>query len=160
MSSVLVREGLRTPKTAREVQYAALPYRETNGAIEVLLITSLRSRRWIVPKGWPIEGCSPPECAALEALEEAGVVGEVGKRSIGSFRYTKHRKSGCAVPCRVEVFSLKVSRQRQAWREKALRETRWLPLVEAAAAVSESELRRLLLKFGAQFPAQKSIEIV
>ena len=74
------------------LQYAALPYRRRGAAIEVLLITSLGTKRWIIPKGWPIEGLKPPDSAAGEAMEEAGVVGVVGRESIGSFLYEKRRK--------------------------------------------------------------------
>jgi len=53
--------------------------------------------------------------------------------------------------CRVNLFPLKVTRQRRTWPEKASREAKWLPYAEAAALVAEPELRRLILKFAAQF---------
>jgi 8-oxo-dGTP pyrophosphatase MutT (NUDIX family) len=37
--------------------------------------------------------------AAREAFEEAGVVGAVAKRSVGSFSYEKRLKNGGAVVC-------------------------------------------------------------
>ena len=70
-----------TPK----VQYAALPWRRTKDGLEVLLVTTLTTRRWIVPKGWPLKNCTPAECAAYEALEEAGVIGTVAKKALGTF---------------------------------------------------------------------------
>ena len=74
----------------RRVQYAALPYR-LNGKTrtEVMLVTSRETRRWIIPKGWPQKGKAPHDSAAREAFEEAGVVGAVGKRAVGSFPYQK-----------------------------------------------------------------------
>src|SRR5258708_38760856 len=65
--------------STRRVQYAALPYRRRgNVRTEVMLVTSLRRGRWIIPKGWPMKRRAPHASAALEALEEAGVVGQVG----------------------------------------------------------------------------------
>ena len=53
---------------------AALPYRFTSAAaLEIFLITSRRTKRWIIPKGWPIKGLKPAKTAARGAFEEAGV---------------------------------------------------------------------------------------
>jgi 8-oxo-dGTP pyrophosphatase MutT (NUDIX family) len=69
-------------------QFAALPWRRRRGErLEILLVTTRRSGRWIVPKGWPIDGCSPRECAAREAMEEAGVLGVIAAEPIGDFPY-------------------------------------------------------------------------
>ena len=83
----------RPSKDGRGTQYAALPYRVSGGVLEILLITSRRTRRWIVPKGWPVEGLEPAQCAAMEALEEAGVTGDVDRTAVGHYRYLKHHKS-------------------------------------------------------------------
>jgi 8-oxo-dGTP pyrophosphatase MutT (NUDIX family) len=130
------------------LQYAALPWRKAHGHVEVLLVTTRTSRRWIVPKGWPISGCKPAECAAREALEEAGVVGEVAAKSLGWFSYDKRLKSGDVLPCKVEVFPLEVVRQRRSWPEKDSRETLWCSIDDALARVPERGLRRLIAKFG------------
>ena len=128
------------------IQYAALPYRVVGSRLEILLLTSRRTRRWIVPKGLPVEGLQPPACAAVEALEEAGVVGEVGKISVGHYRYLKHHKSRPSEPCKVEVYALRVTQQRKTWAESAERERRWYSVAEAAAAVDEPLLRLLILE--------------
>ena len=131
------------------VQYGAVPYRVANGTLEILLITTLRTRRWIIPKGWPIDGHEPHTSAAREALEEAGVHGEIGTKAIGSFRYHKQLKSGDTVPCKVDVFALKVTRYRKAWLEKDSRELRWCAIDEALACVAEPGLRQLIKRFAA-----------
>lgn len=128
-------------------QYAALPWRWTDDHLEILLITTLTTRRWVVPKGWPVAGCTPSECAAQEALEEAGVVGETAQSPLGSFSYAKRRKTGEIMPCRVAVFALEVARQRRTWPEKAVRETCWCSVDEALARVTEPGLRRLIARF-------------
>ena len=138
-----------------ESQYAALPWRWTDDHLEILLITTLTTRRWVVPKGWPMAGCSPSECAAREALEEAGVVGEMASSPLGSFSYGKRRKTGETVPCKVAVFALEVARQRRTWPEKSVRETCWCSVDEALARVTELGLKRLIAKFAreqAQLP--------
>jgi 8-oxo-dGTP pyrophosphatase MutT (NUDIX family) len=135
------------------MQYAALPFRSTPDGIEILLITSRRTRRWVVPKGWPIEGLEPSASAAREALEEAGISGEVQKEPIGFFHYFKELRHGVHVPCKVDVFAMRVTRQRRSWQEKDEREARWFPLAEAARAVDEPQLRKLILKFGMQLRA-------
>ena len=66
----VVRPMLLRPK---RVQVAALCFRETDTGKDVLLITSRGTGRWIVPKGWPIDGMGGSEAALREAWEEAGV---------------------------------------------------------------------------------------
>jgi len=128
-------------------QYAALPWRLTGDRLEILLITTLTTKRWMVPKGWPVNDCSPSECAAIEAFEEAGVVGTTSPKAVGSFDHVKQRKAGGAILCHVDVFALEVERQRRTWPEKAMRETCWCSVEEAVARVSEPGLKRLIAKF-------------
>jgi 8-oxo-dGTP pyrophosphatase MutT (NUDIX family) len=138
-------------KKAASAQYAALPYRETANGLELLLITTRRTRRWIVPKGWPMDGRAPHDAAAREALEEAGVCGEIGDKPIGSYRYFKERKTGELVPCKVDVFALKVKQQRKNWAEKDARELRWCSLNEALTCVGEPGLRQIIRRFAAAY---------
>src|SRR5215468_11570993 len=78
----------------RRLQYGALPYRTSNGhRAQFMLVTSRETRRWIIPKGWPKRGKSPHRSAAREAFEEAGVIGAVGRRPVGSFSYAKNGRS-------------------------------------------------------------------
>ena len=139
-------------RTVPGAQVAALPYREGPNGIEILLITSRRTHRWIVPKGWPVKGSTPSADAAREALEEAGISGEIAEAPIGVFHYIKEMKHGVGVPCRVALFPLKVLRRKRSWSEKAARETKWHSVAEAAALVAEPELKRLIMKFGASHP--------
>ena len=150
--------ALPRPAAAKKttgIQYAALPYRVSGGTVEILLVTSLRTRRWIIPKGWPMGGHLPSSCAALEALEEAGVSGEIEKIAIGQFQYLKEIKRGANVRCKVDVFPLKVTRERKSWAEKDGRERRWCTVTEAAASVDEPQLRLLIAKFGTRMAAAK-----
>jgi 8-oxo-dGTP pyrophosphatase MutT (NUDIX family) len=137
--------GERHPEA--RVQYAALPWRMRE-ELEILLVTSRDTRRWVIPKGWPMKGRKPSATAAMEALEEAGVVGKIEKKKLGSFHYRKRLKNGAALLCCVDVFPLRVARQRKNWREKLQRVTHWRPYPEAAEQVAEKELREMILSFG------------
>jgi 8-oxo-dGTP pyrophosphatase MutT (NUDIX family) len=128
-------------------QYAALPYRKKKGVVEVMLVTSRETRRWIIPKGWPIAGVKPHNLAALEAMEEAGLVGKIDEQPIGSFHYDKKRGDGSIVNCTVDTFALEVEQQMPAWPEQDQRQTKWFQPEDAAAQVQEPELRELIKKF-------------
>jgi predicted NUDIX family NTP pyrophosphohydrolase len=129
---------------ATNLQYAALPYRRAAGRIEVMLITSRETARWVIPKGWPAPALDPGSSAAQEALEESGLVGEVSAQPIGSYGYNKRLADGSAVDCTVEVFALAVEQQLPTWPEQAERRTRWFALEEAAVAVQEPELAAII----------------
>jgi 8-oxo-dGTP pyrophosphatase MutT (NUDIX family) len=142
-ASSTTRARVECPAVTR-IQYAALPYRSSSTHTEVMLVTSRETRRWIIPKGWPQKGKAPHRSAAREAFEEAGVVGRVARRAIGSFTYRKRVKSGRVVACEVQVFPLKVKRQRKQWPERRQREVRWLSAKQAAKTVREPKLRAII----------------
>jgi 8-oxo-dGTP pyrophosphatase MutT (NUDIX family) len=142
--SISIRRISRS-KGATLVQYGALPYRLTKTrSIELLLVTSREAKRWIIPRGWPIDGLKPFKSAAQEAYEEAGIRGIVGKTAIGTYSY---KKAGRTISCRVTVFPLLVRDQRRRWPEKHQRRTKWVSLREAIALIAEKELRALISEF-------------
>ena len=128
-------------------QVAALCWR-MNPGLEVLLITSLKTQRWILPKGWPHEGTSLQQSAAREAEEEAGVTGDTAALPLGHYRYIKD-KQGSALPIRVEVFALKATGQHPVWPEQNARKLLWLPPDQAAHRVAEPGLKNILMNFRA-----------
>jgi 8-oxo-dGTP pyrophosphatase MutT (NUDIX family) len=129
-------------------QYAALPWRRA-ATLEILLVSSRETRRWVLPKGWPMKGRKPHAAAAREALEEAGIIGKIAKAPIGSYHYVKRMKNGAAQPCEVKVFPFEVERERKSWPEKHERIRKWFAVADAADAVHEPELRDVILEFGA-----------
>lgn len=141
-----VTDNPETQSGGPHAQYAALPYRRGTG-LEVMLVSSLDSGRWIIPKGWPMEGFTGFEAAAREAFEEAGLVGSIEQQSIGFFHYQKRRKNGAIWECRVEVFPMEVKQQRKKWPEKHDRTTKWFSLEQAAALVREPELADIMRRF-------------
>lgn len=119
-------------------QSAAIPYRWREGKLEVLLITSRKRKRWVIPKGIVEPGMTPQDSAAKEAEEEAGVTGQVIPNSLGTYTYPKWGKI-----CRVEVFLLAVEKVESIWLEN-YRDRQWLSLAEAVERVEEVKLKQIL----------------
>ena len=138
---------MRSPKSGAR-QYAALPYR-FNGAgdVEIMLITSRETRRWVIPKGWPMKGHTPGHAAMVEAFEEAGVEGEIsGKHKLGSYFYLKRQLDGASKEIKVDVFAMLVHGQLAAWPEQGERRTEWFAAADAAVLVAEPGLAKLILR--------------
>jgi len=130
-------------------QYGVIPFRRgPDGGVEILLITSRETRRWVVPRGNPILGLSPHEAAAQEAYEEAGVRGDVEPQVLGTYRYDKRRASGAVDEALVELFPLLVREILDEWPERHERERRWFVAEDAAASVAEEELAALIAAIG------------
>jgi ADP-ribose pyrophosphatase YjhB (NUDIX family) len=113
--------------------------------VEVLLVTSRETRRWIIPKGWPWPDHEDHHSAAGEAREEAGIVGRIEEASFGRYRYVKTKESGEGVELKVEVYLLWVKRLLKDWPEREERERAWFTPKEAAKRVQERQLKELLL---------------
>ena len=141
-------------------QFAALPYRISgDGGLEILLITSRTSRRWIIPKGWPMGQLAPHKVAALEAMEEAGVLGRIEKQSIGLYRYDKLLASGVVASCSVEVFPLGVRKQKASWPERKRRERQWVGVDEAILQISDADLVPIIRSFSQAYPPIKTMPV-
>ena len=131
-------------------QYGALPIRIVEGGLEVLLVTSRSSRRWIIPKGWPEKRLAPRVVVAMEAFEEAGIIGRAHPQRFGTYRYRKRLKGGKQITCEVEVYLFDVAWQFSDWPERGERELAWFSIEAAAALVEEAGLGKLLLSLLAQ----------
>lgn len=127
-------------------QYGAVCWRMHRGRVEVLLVTSRDTGRWIIPKGWPMKGVMAKDAAAREAWEEAGVEGKVDGAFIGDYSYTKVRMRKCDRFCVVQVFPLRVARLVDKFPEKKHRRRKWFLASDAARLVNEPELREILQK--------------
>ncbi|PYE36237.1 8-oxo-dGTP pyrophosphatase MutT (NUDIX family) [Rhizobium sp. PP-F2F-G38] len=147
-----VRLMFRRPE---RMQFAALCYRfrKKSAVPEMLLITSRDTGRWVIPKGWPMEGKASHEVAAREAWEEAGVKGEPSSDSIGSFIYEKGMNNGLKITCRVHVYPVVVFDMAKRFPEKGSRTLEWVTFTEAAGRVAEPSLRALILDFQTQLLA-------
>lgn len=129
-------------------QVGVLPYRWTDdGGWEIYLITSRETRRWVIPKGWPMKGRTASGAATQEAFEEAGLVGKTAKQLVGTYVYDKRLVGGGSVPCAVLVYGMAVEKQLDDWPEKGQRDGQWFKPADAAEAVQEDGLAALILGF-------------
>ena len=132
------------------MQYAALCYRvrKKSKALEILLITSRDTGRWVIPKGWPMQGKRAHEVAEREAYEEAGVKGRVQKTPAGFYLYKKRMDHGLKISVKVQVHALEVDDLCKHFPEEGVRKLEWVGYEEAASRVAEPTLKELILAFG------------
>lgn len=121
-------------------QSGVIPYRYRDEELEVLLITSRKRKRWVIPKGIIEPHLLPQDSAAQEAWEEAGIRGQVSQTPLGTYQY--HKWGGT---CQVKVFLLQVEEMRETWPEAKLRDRQWFSIGEAVNRVDEAELKQMLL---------------
>lgn len=125
-------------------QVGALPLRKTpNKTLEVLLISSRDTGRWIIPKGWPSKRMADSAAAAREAKQEAGVTGRIAKLPFGNYRYRKIEKESIRL-IDVTVYLLWVKKEKTEWKEKLQRRRVWFDVQTASRKVREPKLRALL----------------
>lgn len=131
-------------------QCGAVPWRRRagNGPVEVCIVSSRRGY-WLVPKGGVDPGRTPPEMAAIEAWEEAGVRGVIHEPALGSFVYEK----GGGIGCVVEMYALRVTEVVDAWPEDHFRDRRWLLVPQAARIVRWPAMGEIIRRLGASLDA-------
>lgn len=138
----LVLPILQRPK---RIQVAALCYRQRDSTRDVLLITSRDTGRWILPKGWPIDGLDGPQSALREAWEEAGVkTAEIEPKAVGQYDYTKALDSGGEAVVETKVYLTRVIDLEQDYPESGERARKWVAPKDAANMVDEPELQDIL----------------
>lgn len=140
------------------MQYAALCYRvrKKSKALEILLITSRDTGRWVIPKGWPMRGKRAHEVAEREAYEEAGVKGRVHKPAAGYYLYKKRMDHGLKISVKVQVHALEVDDLCKHFPEEGTRKLEWVGYEEAASRVAEPTLKDLILAFGSRMATSPS----
>ncbi|MDJ0640164.1 MAG: NUDIX hydrolase [Paracoccaceae bacterium] len=132
-------------KRAMAKQIAALPIHwDKKGRPRILMVTSRERGRWIMPKGWTMDGKKDWQAAKIEALEEAGAVGFVSDQAIGAYHYKKRLDDGRSVRCRVTVYPMIVEKLKRRWKERKERKRHWFSLAKAAKLTDEPELTALL----------------
>jgi 8-oxo-dGTP pyrophosphatase MutT (NUDIX family) len=136
----------------RRKQFAALPYRiDEGGQLEVLLVTSRGTGRWVLPKGWPMKKKAPHQAAAIEAYEEAGAVGIASELPIGAYEYDKQTEQEL-IHCHVEVYPLLVDHLEEIWPEQDSRTRTWFKSKHAAEQVQEPALQALIQRLRRVLP--------
>jgi 8-oxo-dGTP pyrophosphatase MutT (NUDIX family) len=127
-------------------QFAALCYRIRGDKVQVLLITSRGSGRWILPKGWPVDAMTPAASAAREAWEEAGVRGKVFDRCLGLYSYSKS-VGGAGLPIVAMIYPVRVETLADTYPEQGQRVRKWYSQKKAAKQVAQPELARIIKDF-------------
>lgn len=126
-------------------QIAALPMRwNAEGKLEILMVTSRGTGRWIVPKGWEMDDTKPWKAASIEALEEAGITGRISRDMIGTYKYDKVLDDGTKLPCVVRVYPMIVEKMKRDWKERKQRNRRWFSPKSAARRVHEKQLSKMI----------------
>ena len=123
--------------------------KKPDAAIEIILVTSRQTRRWIIPKGNVDHGMPPHAAAAQEAEEEAGVLGKVSRDPLGSFTYDKYIVGGLCVSAKVAVYPLAVREVMDEWKESKWRRRKWFAIDEVDGAIQEPGLREIISSFAA-----------
>ena len=134
------KRGVRT-------QFGALCWRYRKGDLQVLLVTSRRRKRWIIPKGWPVDRATPAETAATEAWEESGAKGKIVPDCLGIFSYNKELSDDEEIPCVVAVFPFEVKNLKKSYPEADVRDRKWFSPKKAAKLVDEPELAAIIAGF-------------
>ena len=119
-------------------QSAVIPFRQDPKGLEVMLITTRKRRRWIVPKGIVEPDLTPGASAAKEAEEEAGIRGRVLPDRLGTYEYEKWGGT-----CVVEVYAMAVEQVLEHWPEE-FRGREWVAFDEAARRVREPGLAQMI----------------
>ncbi len=139
-------------------QIAALPMRWTkSGKFQVLLVTSRDTGRWLMPKGWTMNGKKPWAAAEIEALEEAGAIGYISHDKIGEYTYRKKLSKGVSLTCRVDVYPMIVERLKSNWKERSERKRKWFSAKGAAKRITEPEMAELLKTLAKNNPAKQPV---
>ena len=128
-------------------QVGALVWRFEKSVLQVLLVTSRDTGRYVIPKGWTEKNLSDPEAASNEAYEEAGVLGDITNEPIGGFAYIKIVGPGFALPCVITVYAMECRTLLEKWPEMRERTRAWMTLDQAMASVEEPELKLLIESF-------------
>ena len=136
-------------ETGVPLQSGVLPWRmKRRKKAEVMLVTSRRGGRWMIPKGWPMVGMSLADSAAREAFEEAGIKGKIDPEPIGTFRHVKQHVLLGSMEVDILVHALAVEDELRDWPERGQRARKWFGLKAAAETVESKELRKLIVQLG------------
>jgi 8-oxo-dGTP pyrophosphatase MutT (NUDIX family) len=141
-----MKRKIATRKRVHFDQSGVIPYRKKNGKTEVLLVTSIRRKKWIIPKGFIEYHMSPFQSAKKEAFEEAGVRGSNTTKILGSYTV---RKNGSELL--TKIYSMKVTRVFKDYPEKNLRKRKWFSIYDAAKKVEIDELATIIRRLGRMY---------
>jgi len=122
---------------ALPLQVAAVCYRRNGHGLEFLLVNTNGGNKWTFPKGAPERGMSHSRAAEREALEEAGVRGQIEPRH---FHLYLHSKGVFWKPPGVREFVVKaflMEVEQTASPEEPLRNPTWFTAEDARKTLAK-----------------------
>ena len=122
-------------------QSAVIPFRKTDEKLEILLVTTRKKRKWIIPKGIVEEALTSRESATKEAFEEAGIIGELIPKKLGKYSYKKWGGN-----CKVKVYALRVDSILDSW-EEDFRERKWIDILDVEKYIENVKLLEIIKSF-------------
>ena len=126
-------------------QSGVIPYRWLDSKLEILLITSRKKQKWIIPKGYVEFNLTPFESAKKEAFEEAGVLGSNETIKLGEYEFDK--SIGTLL---MTIYSMEVTNILKDYPEKDERKRKWFDIEEAANKITIPELREMIFELEEQ----------
>lgn len=129
-----------------ERQAGVLAWLPGTDPVKFAVVTSRRTGRWVFPKGGIDEGMRPHEAAAQEALEEAGLIGDVAKMPVGSYRVPKIRPP-LIWTVEVDLYPMRVGEVLDHWVEAHQRVRQFLSLDRAREVMAEPEMIAVAQRF-------------
>jgi 8-oxo-dGTP pyrophosphatase MutT (NUDIX family) len=119
-------------------QSGVIPYIIENNKIKIMLITSRKGKKWIIPKGVIESGMSPWASAEKEALEEAGITGKIYRKKISE--YLQKKWGG---ECHINVFLMKINKIYNDW-DESFRKRKLLSPAAAADKIDIEPLKNII----------------
>jgi len=123
-------------------QSGVIPYRFKNGKLQILLITSRKKKKWIIPKGVIEPYMTPQESAAQEAYEEAGLFGKVLPEPVGEYEVIKW-----GGVCTVTIYPMQVEKEYKKWMESDFRKRKWMSGEKALEKCGNKKIREMIRNF-------------
>lgn len=120
---------------------------KTKKLVEVLMINSQSGPGLLFPKGGWENDETVEEAAAREAIEEAGVRGDIVHfLGLYDFKSKTHQDACCPEGmCRAAVFALHVKEELVSWPEQSTRQRTWLTVPDAASRCRYQWMQEALL---------------
>lgn len=125
--------------------------------VEVLMINSQSGPGLLFPKGGWENDETVEEAAAREALEEAGVRGDI-MEFLGCYQFKSKTHQDEFSPeglCKAAMFALFVKEELDSWPEQSTRMRTWLTIPEAAENCRHPWMREVLEEVFSKWHAEK-----
>lgn len=144
--SVIDAEDLSglNPLLMVERQAGVIPYLSGADGLQLAMVTSRRTGRWVFPKGSIDPGMTPQQAAVQEAMEEAGLIGHAAQDPLGAYQSLKVRPP-VFWTIEVDLYPMRVDEVLDIWIEADQRARKFVSPDEAAALLGDPALSELAL---------------